>query len=87
MCSDNTAEVGMAIPRSPFSVLWALAAEHLRFLVEAGAEVAHRRRSCPQVIDKVLGKIGKPWQGEMVAGILRSRVSELILDVGAVAFS
>jgi hypothetical protein len=34
MCSDNTAEVGMAIRRSPFSASWALAAERRGFLVE-----------------------------------------------------
>ncbi len=89
MRNDNTAEVGIAIRRSPFSVKGALAVERLEFPVEAGAEVAQTDLSTllPQVIDKVLGKISKPKKGEMVARILRSRVSELMPNVGVVAFS
>ncbi len=41
----------------------------------------------PQVINEALSEIGNPEGRVMVAAILRSRVSELIPGVGAIAFS
>ncbi len=57
--------------------------------MEARAEVAQIDWSTllPQVINKVLGTIGKPKEREMVTRILRSRVPELIPNVGAIALS
>jgi hypothetical protein len=89
VCNNNRAEVGIAIRGNKFSVKWALAVERLEFPVKGEAEVAQSDLSTllPQVIDKVLGEIGKIEEREMVEGIRRSRVPKLIPDIGVVELS